>query len=114
MKIETKQTIGIRIKAARNAHKFSQPVLAEKVGRSKDTISNLERGITAPTLETLERISTVLNIPLSEFFKERGGTGINKKRLELEVEIHELLKQLTMADLKIAQKQVMVLVNRDD
>ena len=112
MSISIKQAIGTRVKTARNFHGFSQSVLAEKIGRTKETISNLERALTAPTIDTLERLSSVLGVPMKEFFEGYDIPGTNKKRMELEMEIRESLKELSDKELNIAKKQILALTNK--
>jgi len=114
MGIDLKQVIGARLKAARNSHGLSQSELAEKIDRTKETISNIERARSAPTIDTLERLSKILDVPMKEFFEGYDSPNINKKRMELEMEIRESLKELSVNELKIAKKQILALTYRDD
>ncbi len=114
MGIDLKQAIGVRVKAARNAHDLSQSELAERIDRTKETISNIERALSAPNIETLERLSGVLDVPMVEFFEGYDRPNTNKKRLELEMDIRELLKQLSVSELKIAKKQISALLSTTD
>ncbi|MBL1274497.1 MAG: helix-turn-helix transcriptional regulator [Ectothiorhodospiraceae bacterium] len=114
MGINLKQAIGVRLKAARNFHGLSQSELAEKIDRTKETISNIERARSAPTIETLGRLSNILGVPMKEFFEGYDRSNINKKRMELEMEIRESLKELSVNELKIAKKQILALTHRDD
>jgi len=114
MGIYLKQVIGVRLKAARNSHGLSQSELAEKIDRTKETISNIERARSAPTIDTLERLSKILGVPMQEFFEGYDRLNINKKRMELEMEIRESLKELSVNELKIAKKQILALAYRDD
>lgn len=59
LKIE-KKLIGIRIMQKRKEHEFSQEQLAEKIGFSKNHLSNIERGKYTPTLEFIVEICNVL------------------------------------------------------
>lgn len=60
--------LGAQIAKIRKDRDFSQNQLAESVHVSVETISRLERGVTTPSLKTLEKISLALRIPLKEFF----------------------------------------------
>lgn len=113
MTAQLKRVIGIRVKTARKNQHISQSALAEKVGRTKETISNIERGLTAPTIETLERLGKALDVPLVEFFEGYDSTRTDIRHLELETAIRDLLKHLTLRDLKIAQQQILALANRN-
>ena len=109
-----KESIGLRVKTARSAKGLSQVALAEKIGRTTETISNIERGVTAPTIETLERLSKALSLPMVEFFEGYDSANTNKKRFALELEIRDLIQTLSVSDLKIAKKQILALADRDD
>lgn len=49
---------------------FTQEQLAEAAEISVEFLSNIERGINAPSFETIERLSTVLSISANVFFEE--------------------------------------------
>ena len=55
-------------RATRKERDFTQEQLAESVQVSTETISRLERGVSVPSLKTLEKISRALNTPLKNFF----------------------------------------------
>lgn len=55
--------------------------LAEESGLSQQMISYVERGMRSPTLDTLLRISTVLDVDLWKILKEASGaTNVRSKR----------------------------------
>jgi len=54
----------------RRAQRLSQEELAFRAGRSMRYVSLLEGGKHQPTLETLNQISRVLDIPLSRLISE--------------------------------------------
>lgn len=56
--------IGKTIKKLRKQKKIQQFELAKRSGISKPYLCQIENGNRIPTLETLEKISLVLNIPL--------------------------------------------------
>ncbi len=57
--------IGDRVKRLRTEKKLSMTELAEKAGVAKSYLSSLERNIqTNPSIQFLEKIATVLNVPL--------------------------------------------------
>lgn len=58
--------IGQKILELRKNNKMSQEELAEKVGVSRQTISNWELGETAPDLKQAKELSKILNISLDE------------------------------------------------
>ncbi|MGG4264115.1 helix-turn-helix domain-containing protein [Peribacillus simplex] len=57
--------IGERVKKLREEKKMSMTELADKAGVAKSYLSSLERNLqTNPSIQFLEKISTVLNIPV--------------------------------------------------
>lgn len=60
------------IKKYRKMAKITQEQLAVDIGRSYDFVRRLEykKGAIGCSLDTLYRISVVLNIPMSKFFEE--------------------------------------------
>jgi transcriptional regulator with XRE-family HTH domain len=64
----------LRIKFGRNLRRlrrqrdFTQEQLAEATEISVEFLSNIERGINAPSFETLEKLSKVLNVTFKELF----------------------------------------------
>ena len=66
-------TIGERIRIYRLKRGFSQEQLAELAGVHPTYIGQLERGEKNATMETIEKVSLALEIPLSELFQLLGG-----------------------------------------
>lgn len=70
--------IGKRIKILRKRMRLTQSQLAELVDLSEDSIGKIERGVNAPTTDTLLKIAEGLKIPPAELLgeaqeKEKGG-----------------------------------------
>ena len=82
MTIDLKQEIGSRVKAARKMRGMTQAALAEAIDMSFETVSNLERGKTAPNFNTLSDIATALDVELKFFFDyEPNNTSKLRSRL---------------------------------
>lgn len=64
-----------RLRAIRLERKQTQKEFAEKLGISVDFLSLIERGVNAPSLETLEQIAKVLRVPVMALFDFRGPRG---------------------------------------
>ena len=62
------QHVGKRIKQLREAAQLTQSDLAALTLKSVETISNFERGKTAPSLNTLYNLATHLGVGIAEFF----------------------------------------------
>ena len=60
---------GKRLRYIRRHKDLTQEQLAEAVGISIEFLSNLERGVNAPSFETLEKLATVLEVPVQTFFE---------------------------------------------
>jgi transcriptional regulator with XRE-family HTH domain len=68
-----KNAFGKRVQAARIANGLSQVELAEKLGVTKQTISNIETGYRATSIEMLYDICKLLNVSADELL------GLNDK-----------------------------------
>jgi len=64
--------IGERVRALRNSRKYSLSEFAKRTGLFVSYISQLELGYMTPTLDTLDKIASALEIPLYQLFYERG------------------------------------------
>lgn len=65
--------IGVKIRELRNQYGLTQEELADRTELTKGFISQLERGLTAASVATLNDIVTCLGSNLSEFFREEVG-----------------------------------------
>jgi transcriptional regulator with XRE-family HTH domain len=61
-----KKKFGVHLFQLRNAAGMTQSRLAEITGLSVDSISRIERGERAPSLESIEKISNALKVRSSE------------------------------------------------
>src|SRR5208337_595878 len=68
MSSSTNKIIGIRIAVLRKERDITQARLAELINVTTETVSRLERGVSIPSLQTLENISQALNVSLKELF----------------------------------------------
>ena len=80
------------------------------MGRSVDAISNLERGVSHPSFETLERLSETLEVSVKAFFEFKGFVDISAKRAALLEELSTVAAQLKDKELEIGVKQIQALV----
>jgi transcriptional regulator with XRE-family HTH domain len=60
---------GARLRGLRQERSLTQEEFAELVGISVDFLSLIERGINAPSFETIEQIASRLDIAVSELFE---------------------------------------------
>lgn len=74
MKLE--EQIGNKIKNLRNQNGLTQQELADRLDLTKGFISQMERGLTAPSVATLADIIECLGSNLADFFNEKEDTQI--------------------------------------
>ena len=84
---DDKMFIGKKIKQLRTNAKLSQAELSEKIGMTEKNLSNIERGLQVPALNSFLKLLDILKIPLSEFGIHAQDTE-NKNRDELIKEIY--------------------------
>lgn len=104
-----KQALGLRVQAARRRARLTQEALAEKISRTPESISNIERGVQLPTIETLADLARVLDVPLPELVEGIAGRKVAPERLQIELQLRETTRTLSDADLKMALELVQVL-----
>jgi len=104
--------IGLKVQALRKSQNLTQEDLAEKVGVSWRTISNLETGRTVPKLELIYDLSRYFNIGMDELLNNRIQTSKTTSRLRLEQEVTESIK--TFPDNLLRHiKEYMLLLKKD-
>jgi len=81
---EIAKTIGQRIRNYRTQLGLSQEKLAEFSGCHPTYIGQVERGEKNTTIESIEKIASALNVPLSRLFENLGGTGEDTRNIPLE------------------------------
>ena len=64
--------VGLRLRSLRDQQGLSLRALAEKCGLSINAISQIERGENSPTVSTLHRLATALNVHITDFFQEEA------------------------------------------
>ena len=70
--------LGQKLRQLRKEQNLTQLELAQQVGITNGQISTIERGVSSPSLTTLQRIAKALNVPIPEFFEDE-----RKKEIEL-------------------------------
>ena len=59
---------GKKLRSLRREANFTQEQLAFATGISVDFLSLVERGINAPSFDTIEKLAEALKVPISDFF----------------------------------------------
>jgi len=70
--VDIKKRLGVRISQLRLEAGMTQSKLAEKSNLSIDSISRIERGDRAPSLESLEKIAEALGVDPAELLNFKG------------------------------------------
>lgn len=63
-----KKQFGKRVQTLRFKAKMTQEDLANEVGITIESISNIERGIYGPSFDTLEKLAAAFNVPVRILF----------------------------------------------
>jgi transcriptional regulator with XRE-family HTH domain len=111
METDLKRQIGRSIARARTSRGLTQEDLAERLGRSVEAISNLERGRSFPSVKTLDALLRHLSISLHELFENESTDDSPRARLKNRA--RALLGQLSDPFLEIAVEQLSVLAKAD-
>ena len=82
---EVKQIIAENLIALRKKSGLTQSEMAEKLNYSDNTISRWERGDVVPSIEMLDEVAKLYNVPLESLIKENIETDIkaNSKYIKL-------------------------------
>ncbi len=113
--MDLKKHIGLRVRRARLKSGLTQEQLAERVDKTVETISNIERGRLLTGLETLERLGQCLDVPLRDFFESvEDRRAVSENRLELELSLLDFAKTLTEGELMIAVELAKALIKYRD
>lgn len=65
----TKKQLGQRIQTLRKRAKLKQEAVADEIGIDAKSLSRIEGGSRFPSMEVLEKIALVLQVPLRELFE---------------------------------------------
>ncbi|WP_282053040.1 helix-turn-helix domain-containing protein [Phaeobacter inhibens] len=110
MSDQLKRNIGLRVKAARTQKGLTQPQLAEAIDKAFETISNIERGKTAPNFSTLHDIANVLGLPMREFF-DVDEENLTDARQRLLIQLNTMIAQMDDRQLNLLLKLGQVLLD---
>lgn len=70
---------GRHLRELRRARSLTQAQVAERCGTMVPVISNLERGMTVPTLSTLLHLANALECTMGELVAVFDGTALSKR-----------------------------------
>ena len=73
--VVTELGLGSRIRALRQARRFTLRDVAERSGVTESFLSQVERDVTSPSIATVQRIARALDLSIAQLFYEQGDTG---------------------------------------
>lgn len=91
--------LGGRIRSLRQEHRLTVRQLATSANLSPALISQVERDLTDPSLDSLRRIAQALGVPLFDLFQEPEETAVAVVRSEARTRITTPHGELTYARL---------------
>lgn len=98
------------IRLQREQAGLTQADLGDRAGKSVQLIGKIERGVAAPSFETLEALGRALSVPVAQFF-EIGGFRAGDDNSRLAQLVHRLAS-LDADDLEWADDLLKVALKR--
>ncbi len=95
--------VGPRIRAIRDSRGLSLRALAQQSGLSVNAISLIERGENSPTVSSLHRLATALDVPITDFFE--SADGLQVVFVEPDNRMQSAANGITMESLGIGLRQ---------
>lgn len=71
--------VGNKISVLRKEAGYSQQILAEKLGKSRVSIVNIEKGRQHTTLALIVELSIIFKVPLDEFVPQKNDSKSSSK-----------------------------------
>ena len=78
-----KNSFGSNLSALRKKAGVSQETLAEQLGVSRQAVSNWERDLSEPDIGTINQISELLHVPVSDLMRSPAGGGTKKQAVKI-------------------------------
>jgi len=98
--------IGTTIRAFRLQRGMSQGDIEKRTGLLRCYLSRVENGHTVPSLDTLAKIASALDLPLSQFFsdeivREVPGLSLNEDEIRFLTQIQRYAAHLSESDRRL-------------
>lgn len=105
-KMTIKELLGARVKELRKRKNLSQEKLAEEIGIDPKHLSRIEVGRSYPSINTLEKLASVLDVELKDLFDFAHEAPVDQLRQNL---IH-LLSNTSEEKLRLALKVLRAII----
>lgn len=109
-KLEVSLPFGQRVKSLRKRQGWTQEELAQQIGKTVDTISNIERGFSSTRIETAVAIADALGTTLSDLFDFQTVPPEQREARRLTNELLELIRPLDASTIEAITAQVEILL----
>lgn len=98
--------IGVTIRGFRLQKGLSQGDIEKRTGLLRCYLSRVENGHTIPSLETLQKIASALDLPLSHFFsedpvREVPGVNLSEDEIRFLTQVQRYAANLTESDRRL-------------
>ena len=103
--------IGVTIRSFRLQRGMSQGDIEKRTGLLRCYLSRVENGHTVPSLDTLQKIASALDLPLSQFFAEdhvresvprdAGAAAMGGEEIRFLTQVQKYSSQLTDSDRRL-------------
>ena len=97
---EIQRLFGGRVRDFRKRQGISQDELSEKIGKTPDTVSNIERGFSSTRIKTAARISKALGVSLKDMFDFEPLAPGERERFGMIEQAIDKMKECDAATLK--------------
>lgn len=105
------QIFGSNLRHHRKAKTLTQEALAEVVGVSAEMISKIERGIAAPSFQTIEKLADVLGVPEVVFFGIGLVVSAEDERSRQLLKVQTTLSRMNNNQLARAHRMLAALID---
>ena len=102
--------IGNQVRRYRQERGMSQEKLAEILDKSNDTISNIERGIYPPRMETVLALAQALDVPPYQLFMISEYKTEDREKQQALDDITSQLQDKPLTFIDIVREQVQALI----
>jgi transcriptional regulator with XRE-family HTH domain len=104
-----KKQFGNNVKYYRKLRKITQFDFSEMIGKSEETISNIERGIPSTGIELIEQIAEVLDVKIEQLFNKEIIEIHSNTDIKRNTHIDEIVGKLEQKDEKFLKGLLCVL-----
>jgi transcriptional regulator with XRE-family HTH domain len=107
--VTLKATFGANVRNQRLARSLKQHHIAEAIDKTEGFVSQIERGESAPSFDTIEQIAAALDVPEVVLFATAPMSVPTGERGKLLQRVHVQLAKLNNAELARAVKMLKAL-----